>query len=142
MEGTTPEDLLLEEGRLEPPDRTYWWQQKAIMWVFDALIANTDRNQGNLLIDHDWNICFIDHTRAFRETSILFDVDEIKTCEKGLWTALQQTSDDAIRERLGAYLTSREVTKLLLRRKKLVKHIQKQIDKRGEEQGPLRPQIL
>ncbi len=29
MEGTKPEDLLLEEGELDRPDRTYWWQPLA-----------------------------------------------------------------------------------------------------------------
>ncbi len=86
MEGMTPEDIMLEQDRLRPPDRNRWWQQKGVMWVFDALIANTDRNQGNLLIDEDWNLWLIDHTRAFRETSVLFSVNDLKLCERGLWT--------------------------------------------------------
>lgn len=133
MEGTAPEDMLLEQDRLHPPDRGYWWRQKNIMWIFDAFIANTDRNQGNLLIDDDWNLWFIDHTRAFRETSILFNVNEIKTCERGLWAALQNTDEDAIREVLEPYLTSKEISNLFLRRKKLIKHIAKRIKKKGED---------
>lgn len=134
MEGTTPEDILFDEGRLDPPNQPRWWQQKSIMWVFDALIANTDRNQGNLLIDDDWNIWLIDQTRAFRETATLFDKAELTICERRLWEAIQTTPDDAIRSRVEDYLTSREVTKLLLRRAKLVTHIRKQIEKHGEDQ--------
>jgi len=133
MEGMTPEDIMLEEDRLRPPDRELWWWQKGVMWVFDALVANTDRNQGNLLIEKNWNLWFIDHTRAFRETSVLFGADELNLCERGLWNALQNTSDDAIRERLEPYLTSEELKKLLLRKKKLIKHFQKRIRKKGEE---------
>lgn len=133
MEGMTPEDIMLEEDRLRPPDREFWWRQKGVMWVFDALIANTDRNQGNLLIDEDWNLWFIDHTRAFRETSVLFDADELNHCERGLWNALQSTSDEAIRERLEPYLESEELKKLFLRKKKLIKHFRKRIRKKGEE---------
>jgi hypothetical protein len=133
MEGMTPEDIMLEEDRLRPPNRELWWRQKGVMWVFDALIANTDRNQGNLLIDEDWNLWFIDHTRAFRETSVLFGADELKLCERGLWNALQHTSDDVIHERLEPYLTSEELKKLFLRKKKLIKHIEKRIRKKGEE---------
>lgn len=132
MEGMTPEDIMLKEDRLRPPDREFWWRQKGVMWVFDALIANTDRNQGNLLIDEDWNLWFIDHTRAFRETSVLFGADELKLCERGLWHALQNASDDAIRERLEPYLTSEELKKLFLRKKKLIQHFQKRIRKKGE----------
>ncbi len=133
MEGTTPEDIMLEEGRLRPPDRPSWWKQKGIMWVFDALIANTDRNQGNLLVDKDWNLWLIDHTRAFRETSVLFDVEHLELCERSLWRALQETDDETIRTRLGPYLTSAEMTKLFLRKQKLIKHFKKRIKKFGEE---------
>jgi len=133
MEGTAPEDILLEEDRLKPPDKTSWWKQKAIMWVFDALIANTDRNQGNLLIDENWNLWLIDHTRAFRETSVLFDVEHLDMCERKLWAALQNSDDETIRKRLEPYLTSAELTKLFLRKKKLIKHFNKRIKKRGED---------
>ena len=132
MERTVPEDIMLEEGRLKPPNREFWWRQKAVMWVFDALIANTDRNQGNLLIDEDWNLWFIDHTRAFRETSVLFGSDELEHCERSLWATLLETPDEAIEDRLGPYLTSKEMSRLLLRRAKLVKLFQKRIKKHGE----------
>ena len=35
------------------------------MKLFDQLIANIDRNQGNLLYDADWHLFLIDHSRAF-----------------------------------------------------------------------------
>ncbi len=136
MEETTPEDLMLEKGELDPPDRADWWRQKTIMWIFDALIANTDRNQGNLLIDNDWNLWFIDQTRAFRETSVLFDINEIETCERRLWTALKNTDKDMIRKRLEGYLTSKELKKLLLRRDRLLKHIGKKIKRRSRFSFP------
>jgi len=133
MEETAPEDIMLKEGRLRPPDKSRWWKQKALMWVFDALVANTDRNQGNLLIDEDWNLWLIDHTRAFRETSVLFDVEHLDLCERKLWSALREIDDETIRERLEPYLTSAELTKLFLRKKKLIKHFDKRIKKYGEE---------
>jgi hypothetical protein len=133
MEGTAPEDIMLEEGRLKPPNKTTWWKQKAIMWVFDALLANTDRNQGNLLIDENWDLWLIDHTRAFRETSVLFDVEHLDMCERKLWGALKETDDETIRKRLEPYLTSAELTKLFLRKQKLIKHFNKRIKKHGED---------
>ncbi len=133
MEGTAPEDIMLEEGRLRPPNKTTWWKQKSIMWVFDAMIANTDRNQGNLLIDENWNLWLIDHTRAFRETSVLFDVEHLDMCERKLWRALKETDDETIRKRLEPYLTSAELTKFFLRKQKLIKHFDKRIKKHGED---------
>lgn len=133
MEGVTPEDIMLAEDRLDPPDTTYWWQQKTIMWVFDALIANTDRNQGNLLIEEDWDLWFIDHTRAFRETSVLIDIEELNTCERRLLEAIRGLDKKTIQTLMEPYLTSKEISKLLLRRDKLIKHFEKRIKKRGED---------
>ena len=35
------------------------------MKMFDNFICNKDRNAGNLLVDDDWNLYLIDHSRAF-----------------------------------------------------------------------------
>ena len=43
-----------QEKKAEAPDLRKWEHQMATLRVFDALIANTDRNKGNLLIDKDW----------------------------------------------------------------------------------------
>ena len=37
-----------------------------VMRVWDELIQNKDRNQGNILWTKDWTMWLIDHTRAFR----------------------------------------------------------------------------
>lgn len=132
MEQTTPEIELLEQGSLDPPDPARWNRQKEIMRVFDSLIANNDRNQGNLLIDSSWNIWLIDHTRAFKQSSELIDSDKLTGCERGLWASLQQFDESTIRERVEPYLGSREVRALLLRRDKLIRLLQKLIDKQGE----------
>jgi hypothetical protein len=133
MEGTDAEDELLESGPIDPPDVGRWRRQKAIMDVFDSLIANVDRNQGNILIDERWNLWFIDHTRAFRRTSKLVEIDDIHSCERELWDALRDTDTHTYRARLEPFLESREIGKLQLRHKKLVKHINKLIEKHGAD---------
>ena len=45
-----------------PPN---WDLQVARMKMFDNLIGNADRNAGNLLVDQQWNLYLIDHSRAF-----------------------------------------------------------------------------
>lgn len=134
MEATTPEVELLDRGELVPPEAGRWNRQKEIMRVFDSMIANNDRNQGNLLIDDNWNIWLIDHTRAFKQSSELIDRDKVTGCERELWALLREIDDAAIRERVEPYLGSREVRALLLRREKLVHHLEKLISKRGEDE--------
>lgn len=131
MEGIRPEVELIEDDLLHPPDVQRWMQQKQIMLMFDNLIANSDRNQGNLLIDRSWNIWLIDHTRAFKRSSTLIYRDKLSHCEIGLWKSLREVDDTTLRERLGPYLESQEISKLITRRRTLVRHIQSMIDKRG-----------
>jgi hypothetical protein len=130
------EDTMVEVERrkkgLSPPEPIRWARQTQLRYVFDSLLANVDRNQGNMLIDEHWNLWLIDHTRAFQRTTSLVESDKIYACEKNFLTALQEVGDLAIRERLEPYLTGREIDDLLKRRAKLVKHIERLIQKLGE----------
>jgi hypothetical protein len=126
--------VLIQGDQLHPTDVLRWWQQKQIMYVFDNLIANSDRNQGNLLIDRSWNIWLIDHTRAFKRSSTLIYRDKLIHCERGLWKSLREVDEDALRERLGPFLEDQEISKLLTRRRLLIRQIQSLIDKNGEDQ--------
>lgn len=132
MEGTRAEVDLVEQDALQPPDPLRFLQQKRIMDVFDSLIANTDRNQGNLLIDEHWNVWLIDHTRGFKQSSELLNPQRLGSCERGLWRALQALDDETVQRRLLPYLERREISKLLLRWRKLVRHFESQIEKEGE----------
>jgi hypothetical protein len=133
LEGTSPEVVLVEQGRLEPPDRGFVLRQKQVMRVFDCLIANVDRNQGNVLVDRGWNLWLIDHTRAFRETATLLDEEQILTCERRLFAALVELDEAQLRDLLHETLESREIAKLELRRKRLVKLISRLVEELGED---------
>ena len=95
-------------------------------------MANFDRNQGNLLIDDNWNLWFIDHTRAFQRTERLHDPEKISMCERNLWRALTKVEDATIRDRLEPFLTDLELEALLMRRVKLVEHINNLVETNGE----------
>jgi hypothetical protein len=133
LEGTRPEVELVEQEALKPPDEARWRRQKQVMRAFDCLIANTDRNQGNLLIDSEWNIWLIDHTRSFRRTTRLLDVDRLGSCERRLWTALNELDEETLTQRLDPYLERLEITNLLRRRLHLIRHFEQLIERNGEE---------
>ena len=133
MEGIRPEVVLIQANQLQPPDVVRWKQQKQIMYLFDNLIANSDRNQGNLLIDRSWNIWFIDHTRAFKRSSKLLYRDKLTRCERQLWTSLREVDEETLRQGIDPFLESLEISKLLTRRRALIRHIQSLIDKNGED---------
>ena len=52
------------------------------MRVFDELIANTDRNVGNLLWTTDGKMWMIDHTRAFRLQPTLKAPQLLQRCDR------------------------------------------------------------
>jgi hypothetical protein len=58
-------DVDRRERGLEPPSTIRWHQQQKMMFVFDALVGNADANLSNVLIDRNWKLWFIDHTRSF-----------------------------------------------------------------------------
>jgi len=133
VEETRSELELREQGRLLPPDLARWDQQRQIMYAFDSLIANFDRNEGNVLLDRNWSMWFIDHTRAFKRSSELLNRNRLTSCERGLWNSLREMDEDVLRQRLEPHLERREISNLSTRRLKLIRHIQGLIDKHGED---------
>jgi hypothetical protein len=131
------EKAMTEEDRvkknIQPPNDQQWQKQVQIMNVFDALIFNTDRNRGNILIDPNWKLWMIDHTRAFRRIPDLQKADSIKLCERNLYHNLQNLDEAAARERLKDYLTSYELDALFKRRKMILDRIAKLIADKGED---------
>ncbi len=130
------ENTMTERSRirdnLKAPDKVLWSMQIWNMRVFDNLIYNTDRNQGNILIDHNWRVWLIDHTRAFRREKELRNPELVVQCGRKLWEKLKSLDEQVVRERLKKFLSSYEIKALLRRRDKLVQHIQKLIEERGE----------
>ena len=119
--------------KIEPPDKVRWAKYKHVMDVFDALIYNTDRNEGNVLITPDWSMWFIDHTRAFRVKRSLPDPEKVRQCDRQLFQRLKSLNENVVRERLKDYLRKDEITAVLKRRDLLVERLQKLMAQRGED---------
>ena len=119
------------ERDLEPPDYGRWNRQIADRRVFDELIGNADRNTGNTLIDGDWKLWLIDHTRAFGREKTLLDPDRVERCSAGLWQGLRSLDAGAVEERL-PYLSKQRLRALLARRDRIVERLEDLIAERGE----------
>lgn len=128
--GTTEADRL--RGDIEPPDPERFQQQIDVLRVFDNLIANTDRNPGNILIDPDWRVWFIDHTRSFAGYKELREPDKITRIERGVWQKLRSLRDDEIKARLKPY-APKYLNQLLIRRQLVIDRINQLIAEQGEE---------
>lgn len=122
---------ILEQD--ESPYSDEWVeQQRQIMIAFDNLIANTDRNPGNILIDDKDKVWFIDHTRSFAGQEELRQPEAITGFDRQLWQNLQDLPDKAIEEEVGPYVTG-YLADLLKRRRLLVEEINQRIAAEGAD---------
>lgn len=121
------------DGNVAPPHADWWGGVMGTLLIFDNLIYNADRNTGNLLIDSDWNVWFVDHTRAFQLERKLRNPENIRFCQRRLWERLNALTNDEITEALALYVDGRAIMALLARREKLIEHIEKLIEDNGED---------
>jgi hypothetical protein len=124
------DDVLMDEGArnakgVKPPDERAWAEQVWDARVFDQLIYNTDRNTGNLLIDKNWRIWLIDHSRAFRLWPTLRDPSTMTYLERGLAERLRALSHDTLSKAAGRWLTSGELAGVLARRDAILELFEK-----------------
>ena len=131
------ENAMMEGERvkrkIEPPDSRRWHQQLATMRLFDNLIYNDDRNLGNTLIDENWKIWLIDHTRSFRPIPNLPASKLVRHCDRAIWEILNSLDDTLIESRLKDLVWTGELNALIKRKQKLVDHLQQKIDQMGEK---------
>lgn len=109
-----------------------WSKQVSRMKLFDQLIANIDRNQGNLLYDADWHLFLIDHSRAFTTRTSLGGIAAIGAVDRRLWRTIEALTAEDVQRALGAWLTADEQRALLARRDKMRDAITKLVREKGE----------
>ena len=119
---------------IKPPASQFWVDALNIIRVFDQLIYNTDRNQGNLLITPEWKVWMIDHTRAFRTQVAMQKKNALPgRVDHKLLAALRQLDPAQVKQALGGYLRPEEINGILGRRDLIVAHFNREIKQKGED---------
>ena len=121
------DDFMMDEQvrynkKISPPAEVLerWNQQMQLLRLFDQLIANTDRNLGNLLIGNDWTIWAIDHTRAFRTHATLKTPGNVTRCDRAVFARLKQLDKPTLTKAVGNSLQTFEIEAILKRRDAIV----------------------
>jgi len=110
------------------PDK---WNLEAVrMKMFDNLIANIDRNAGNLLIDADWNLFLIDHSRAFVTDTKLRNV--MTRIDRQLWERMLALDEPTLTAAVGKWIDGGAVRAILKRRDAMKKVIDEAVAKSSE----------
>jgi hypothetical protein len=129
------DEVVRHQQKLTAPDPEAWNHQMYKIRVFDQLVADTDVNLTNVLIDEDWKIWRIDFSRAFRLSKELKDpTKELVHCDRQLLEKLKALDANALTERTSLYLTKDEVKAVMARRDKMVAHFRKLIAEKGESE--------
>jgi hypothetical protein len=100
-----------------------WSKQLTRAKMFDNLIANIDPNLGNWLVDPDWNLILIDHTRAFTASKDLFH--KIQNVDDELWEKMKALDEASLTDRLGKLVGKGEIRAVLQRRDKMQQEFDK-----------------
>ena len=122
------DDVLMdEEGRrakdTQPPDAARWNTQMQTIRVFDQLIDNVDRNQGNILITSTWRLWAIDHTRAFRYATTPRKPENVSSMAPAVLDRLKALEFATLKKELGRYLTDDDIRNLLSRRDAILRQL-------------------
>ncbi|HXY41485.1 MAG TPA: hypothetical protein VEQ10_17545 [Vicinamibacteria bacterium] len=125
--------LLKDVDQKSCPRPQEWAKQVCRQRMFDNLTANIDRNAGNLLIDGEWNLILIDHSRAFADDRMPFE-KAMSRLDREAFARLKALDFQTLKASLGRWvLTDGNLRDLLRRRDRIVAAFEAEVRKSGED---------
>jgi len=134
VEGTVYRELLARNVSLpsDPGQRESFYKALFLRRAWDNLLANKDRNEGDMIVTDDWRMYLIDHSRAFSSSKDLFHKpkkgsgrEPIRSLPAPFVEKLAALDYDAIKKVVGDYLTKKEIERLLVRRDKILEEVER-----------------
>ncbi|HKZ32428.1 MAG TPA: hypothetical protein VJ648_08740 [Vicinamibacteria bacterium] len=109
-----------------------WAKQVCRQRTFDNLIANVDRNAGNLLVDDEWNLVLIDHSRAFASSTMPF-MKQMTRIDREFYEKLKALDEETLMRELKPWvLGGGTLRDILKRRDKIVAQFDRFVSEKGE----------
>lgn len=131
VEGMIPEVERLEK-KLSSPNMDDWNEQVYKVRLFDELISNADRHLKNIQVTQDFNIRLIDHSRTFRINRSLKKPETLERFSRTLLDSIRKLEKKDVQKRLGEYLTSGQIERMLQRRDAILELAKKRVAEKGE----------
>ena len=111
------------------PSGPIWGRPIRVMLMFDDLIANIDRNAGNILLGAPGELILIDHSRAFGTGRKL--VNPLQRVDAKLWEAMRALTAEQLNSALGEWLDTDQIRSIIDRRDDMVKAVDKLVERKG-----------
>jgi hypothetical protein len=132
------DDVMTEAERfkqkLTPPDPPAWGRRLYTVRLFRQLIYDVDyRNASNVLIDEDFRIWSVDHSRGFRLDTDLLNAEFLRKFSRSLLERLEALDAELLEQALGEWLSKGQRQALLARRDLILEHARKLAAERGED---------
>jgi hypothetical protein len=118
--------------KVEPEDPAAWDHEIIAMKMFDLLIGNTDRNQGNLLYDVDYHMILIDHSRAFTDDKDISHIAKPTRIVRSLWEKMSTLTEADLQPAIGKWVSAKELKAVLQRRDEIGELVKKLVKDKGE----------
>lgn len=116
---------------VQGPDQRASALQSVRLKMFDELIGNIDRNQGNLLYDVEFHYVLIDHSRAFRDVVDLNQFAKPLFVDPVLWDKMQALTLETLQPAVGKWVSKGMLYAMLDRRNRMKREIDKLLKARG-----------
>jgi len=132
VEGSITEYDRKKQG-LPKSDPQRWNAQMYRVRLLHNLTYNTDHgNIRNILIDPDFRIYAIDHSRAFRTQRSLRAEKDLEQFSRAVLEKLRLLDRALLEQKLGAWLSPNQIEAILARRDLVLKRAEKLVAERGE----------
>jgi hypothetical protein len=116
-----------------PQKQEFFSRQITRAKMFDCLIGNQDPNLGNWLIDADWNLFIIDHSRALNgDTTFPHKLNHI---DRQLWDRMKALTLDQLTPPLTPWMSKGNIKSIIERRDKMTKVIADLIKSAGGDES-------
>jgi hypothetical protein len=113
------------------PTGSIWGKAIRRMLMFDNLVANPDRNAGNILLGQPGEFVLIDHSRAFLTSSKL--PEKVERVDAELWDRMKMLTHDDLLRALKPWLEDDAIDAIVQRRDRMAKEVDKLVAKKGRD---------
>jgi hypothetical protein len=109
----------------------YWKIQLIRAKMFDSLIGNMDPNLGNWLVDDDWNLSIVDHSRSLHYDVTFVHEKQMNHIDSELWDKMKALTLEDLTAKLSKWLGKADIKSIIERRDKFGKLIDALVKKNG-----------